>query len=119
VPEKHKEQPDEVAMIAALGEWEQRLMGLVPQKADQEYGRVQEALRQIGTRLAHRVVAANQNRCSSCKKPLPGRGPVDTIPRPAPELPQGWVNQYACSTQCADKLKAEMHDREFKRLSAA
>lgn len=109
----------EAGIVESLAEWEQRLQMLAPQSADQEFGRVQEALRQIGVRQAHRLAAAKQNRCSNCDSVLPLRGPVDTIPRPAPELTIGWINQYACSTKCADELRAAMHEREMKRLAAA
>ena len=101
-----------------LAEWETRLAKATPQQADQEFGRIQETLRLIGVRIAQRFAAASQNRCGNCRKVLTGRGPVDTIPRPAPELPAGWLNMYACSTKCADELKAKAHEREMRRLSA-
>ena len=98
-----------------LAEWETRLAKATPQQADQEYGRVGEVLRLIGVRIAQRFAAASQNRCGNCRKVLTGRGPVDTIPRPAPELPAGWLNMFMCSTKCADEMKAKIHTEAMRR----
>jgi hypothetical protein len=110
--------PSEEQVKLVLGDWERRITKLTPQESDQEYGRIQETLRLIGLRIAQRFAAANQSRCGNCRKPISGRGPVDTVPRPAPELPAGWINQFCCSVKCADELKAKAHEREMRRLAS-
>ena len=103
-------------LTKALDHWEQHILNkLDPKKADQEFGVARAHFTSIGERVARRLFAANQSKCSKCGKPLPHSGPYDTIPRPAPDLMAGWVNQFACSAKCAELLRQAQHDREVTK----
>jgi len=120
VPEQEIIEPGtENAVMAALEEWEQRLIQIDPSVGDREYGRVRERLERLAHGISHRLTNANRNKCASCSRPLPARGPADTIAVADPSTATGWKNLMVCSTICGDKLRQKVHAEGLKHFAQA
>lgn len=96
-------------MVAYLIKWEHDHLRLGDVKLhNQEYGIVSGTMREIGQRMAKRMVSAGTTKCGGCGKGIEGTRVFKTIPVYDAQL-GNHVNKYACSSACAAKLEDLAH----------
>lgn len=114
---EHKPQPTDhyklETMMTLAEKWETDHLDKIPiLEANHEIGQFQEAVRAIATRVGKKMQAERRNKCAACMKPLNElRGPFNTIPIYDINT-SNYVNQYACSAKCSEKLQEKARDAQ-------